>query len=96
MGLKGTVTLDGKVEQGIVWLFSRIGGGCVAELPEEDVIKRLSGRFAAWKVCDGLFRLREQGVTVSTSRVRSDCVRRCWLIDPECWSRITLSESVEF
>lgn len=92
MGLTGTVALDGNVEQDIVWLFSLIGGGRAVELPEEDIINELNGRYAAWKVCDGLFQLCEQGVTVSTSRVRGDVVRRCWQIVPDCWRQISLPD----
>lgn len=92
----GTVALDGGVEQSIVWLFSRIGGGCAVELPEEDIIKRLNGSFAAWKVCDGLFRLREQGVTVSMSRAHNRFSRRCWQINPDCWSQVRLADVTDY
>lgn len=90
--LLDTVTLDGNVERSIVWLFSQVGGGCAVELPEEDVINELKGSFAAWKICDGLFRLREQGVAVSNSQVRDECVRRCWQIVPDCWGRISADD----
>ncbi len=70
----------------------RLVGGCAVELPEEDIVHELNGRYAAWKVCDGLVRLREQGVTVSVSRVHNTFVRRCWQIDPGSWSRIQLAD----
>ena len=95
VGLTGTVALDGNVEQSIVLFFSRASGGCSDELPEEDIIRRLSGSFAAWKVCSGLVWLHEQGVTAPVSHVRGAFVRRCWRIRAEDWARIRLTEAFE-
>ena len=80
--------LEERVERAIVWVFCQLGGVGVDCALEDEIALMLRGRFAWWKVSEGLKRLRVAGVTVPDSRMVDGYSRRCWRMAPGAWERL--------
>jgi hypothetical protein len=84
----GTVMLEERVERAIVWLFCLMGGVGVDCALEDEIARRLSGRFAWWKVSEGLRRLQEAGVAVPEGVMVDGCRRRRWRLAQGAWETL--------
>ena len=93
--MTGTVMFGERVERAIVWLFCVMGGVGVDCVLEEEVERRLKGRFAWWKVDEGLRRLQKAGVAVPVSVMVNGYSRRCWRISTGAWERLEPVEAEE-
>ena len=86
------VTLSGRAEVAVVWLFCTAVQGCVRE---EEVIRRLSGHFAAWKVSECLRDLERVGVAMPVTGCREHMPWRCWQVSAESWKKLDPFEPPE-
>lgn len=80
--------LEERVDRAIVWVFCLMGGVGVDCALEDEIAHRLRGRFAWWKVSEGLKRLRDVGVAVPESRMVDGYSRRCWRLAEDAWERL--------